>query len=96
MPKTPPTFPAPWTVDEEKQRAHARLRLKDFLHGVEVIGRIAGVAEELNHHPDIHLTRYDRLRVTTWSHDEGRLTGRDQALAKRLSALFDELGLKAR
>jgi len=47
---------------------------------VAFVNKVAGVAEEAGHHPDIDI-RYNRVRLALISHDAGGLTTRDFALA---------------
>lgn len=75
-------------------RLHATFRTGDFVTGHRLVGRMTEVAEELGHHPDVVL-RYPAVHVSVVSHDVGALTGRDVALAARLSALVDEAGIEA-
>ena len=44
-------------------------------------------AEELNHHPDLHLS-WGRVEAITWSHDAGGITERDFTLAARIDQAF--------
>ncbi|SOC52057.1 VOC family protein [Ornithinimicrobium cerasi] len=73
----------------------ARWETGGFRAGAEFAGRIAVVADELDHHPDVDL-RYPHVTVTTVSHDVGRLTGRDRRLAAAISGIARELGLTPR
>lgn len=75
-------------------RLVARWETGGFSQGAEFASRIAAAADELNHHPDLDL-RYPHVTVTTVSHDVGRLTERDRRLAVAISAIADELGLRA-
>jgi len=61
-------------------------RFPDFATALAFTNRIGVIAEELNHHPDIHLS-WGRVRVETWSHDVGAITERDHALAARIDQL---------
>lgn len=58
---------------------------RDFLEAVEIINAIAPVAEAVEHHPDFHLEGWNKLRITTYSHDVGKLTSRDSRLARRIN-----------
>ncbi|WP_182111602.1 MULTISPECIES: VOC family protein [unclassified Actinotalea] len=75
-------------------RLHTTVRTGSFVRGAELVQRLAAVAEELGHHPDVVL-RYPSVAVSTWSHDVGALTDRDVRLAHAISAVVDELGLDA-
>jgi 4a-hydroxytetrahydrobiopterin dehydratase len=57
---------------------------KDFVEAMAFVHRVAGIAEEAGHHPDIDI-RYNKVRLALVSHDAGGLTKRDAAMAGRLS-----------
>ena len=57
--------------------------LSGFRDSIVFVNRIATIADELNHHPDIRV-RYDRVTLKLWSHDAGGVTKRDLALAERI------------
>ena len=69
-----------------------RFETGDFNTGAALVGKIAEVADEANHHPDVDL-RYPHLTVTLLSHDVGALTRRDVRLARRISELAAEAGV---
>ena len=75
-------------------RLHATFRTGSFSRGVELVDRIAAVADEQDHHPDVDL-RFGTVHVTTVSHDVTALTERDVHLAAAVTSLADELGLEA-
>lgn len=89
-------FPLPegWKLDRGGKSVSLRLTTRDFLDAVAHINRIASLAEELEHHPDLHLERWNRLRVTTYSHDAGRLTERDERLARAITELLARHGAR--
>ncbi|HYO78105.1 MAG TPA: 4a-hydroxytetrahydrobiopterin dehydratase [Thermoanaerobaculia bacterium] len=55
----------------------------DFAEALAFTNRLGALAEELNHHPDIHLG-WGKVTVATWSHDAGRITERDFRLAAKI------------
>jgi len=57
----------------------------DFKSAMVFVNRVAALAEELNHHPDI-LIEYDTVTLTLTSHDIGGLSERDFHLAARIAA----------
>jgi 4a-hydroxytetrahydrobiopterin dehydratase len=57
---------------------------KDFVEAMSFVNRVASLAEEVGHHPDIDI-RYNRVRLSLISHDSGGITERDAALVTRLS-----------
>ena len=54
-----------------------------FMDGIEFVHRVAEIAEEIDHHPDIDI-RYTTVRVAASSHDVGGITERDFTLAARI------------
>jgi len=94
-PKVAIAVPEGWTVEKGGKAISLQLKTKDFLEAVDVINALAPVAEELDHHPDFHLERWNRLRITTYSHDVGKLTDRDERLAQRISEVLAKRGLEA-
>lgn len=62
--------------------------------GAEFVRRVAELAEAAGHHPDVDL-RARGVHLRLFSHDVGRLTERDLALAREISAAAAGLGLRA-
>ena len=59
---------------------------ENFLGSVEFVNRVAPVAEDMNHHPDLAIS-WDTVTVTITTHSEGGLTEKDFTLAERIDAL---------
>jgi 4a-hydroxytetrahydrobiopterin dehydratase len=58
----------------------------DFREAIAFVGRIADLAEEHQHHPDI-MIRYNKVTLTLSTHDAGGLTEKDFALAVETDAI---------
>lgn len=54
-----------------------------FLGGIDFINKVAEMAEEADHHPDIAVN-YRRVTFTLWTHSEGGLTEKDFDLAQKI------------
>ena len=73
---------------ERDENAIARdFKFADFAQALEFVNRVGGLAEELDHHPDILLHGWNRVRLTVTTHSEGGLTANDFELARRVDAL---------
>lgn len=59
---------------------------KDFLQGIHFLNRVAKLAEDMNHHPDIDI-RYNKIKLSLTTHDEGGLTVRDFKLARKIDRM---------
>ena len=75
-------------------RLHATFRTGSFETGLGLVQRIAALAEQANHHPDVDL-RYPTVHVVLFSHDANGLTERDVAMAEQISAAAEEMDLTA-
>lgn len=75
-----------WT--REGETLTRSFRCKGFKSAVAFVDRIAQAANELDHHPDIHLERYRNVRVVTTTHATGKLSDADVALARRIDEAF--------
>lgn len=72
-----------WALEEEQLVRF--WTFPNFAGAMSFVKRVARLAEEANHHPDIDI-RYNRVKLALSSHDAGGLTVRDIELAHRLSA----------
>ena len=59
---------------------------QNFTDALLLVGAVAFLAEEANHHPDI-LIRWNKVTLTLSTHSAGGLTAADFTLARRISAL---------
>jgi 4a-hydroxytetrahydrobiopterin dehydratase len=62
------------------------VKLKDFKEAMAFVNRVAEVAEEANHHPDITI-QWNTVTLTQSTHVAGGLTEHDFRLARRLNEL---------
>ncbi len=60
----------------------------DFITAVAIFNSIAIIAEAMDHHPDILLYGWNKLRITLSTHDRGGLTELDFKLAKKIEELY--------
>lgn len=51
-------------------------RFDNFAEAMKFVQRVADLAEQMQHHPDI-LIRYNKVTLTLTTHDAGGLTDRD-------------------
>jgi 4a-hydroxytetrahydrobiopterin dehydratase len=76
-----------WELVEGK-RLRKTVTCKNFLDAVNVIQRIAPIAEAEDHHPDLHLTGYRRLTVELSTHAIGGLSENDFILAAKIDQIL--------
>jgi 4a-hydroxytetrahydrobiopterin dehydratase len=64
-------------------------KFDDFAAAKAFVDRVAEAAEEANHHPDILIHGWNKVRLTITNHSEGGLTAADFGLAHAIDALID-------
>ena len=65
-----------------REWAHA-----DFAAAIAFVNRVADLAEAANHHPDILIHGWNKVRLELSTHSQGGLTDADFALALRIDGL---------
>lgn len=59
---------------------------KDFMAAMTFVDRVAALAEQAGHHPDIDI-RYNKVRLALVSHDAGGITEKDFQMAGEIEKL---------
>ena len=59
----------------------------DFADAIAFVNRVAEAAEAANHHPDIRVHGWNKVRLDLSTHSEGGLTEADFAMAARIDSL---------
>ena len=62
-------------------------KLADFAAAMAFVNRVAKAAEQANHHPDILVHGWNKVRLSVTNHSEGGLTEADFALAATVDGL---------
>jgi 4a-hydroxytetrahydrobiopterin dehydratase len=75
----------PW--EREGDEIVREWRFEDFGEAIAFVNRVADAAEEANHHPDIFVHGWNKVKLSLTNHSAGGLTEMDFAMAAR----FDDL-----
>ena len=76
-----------WQIAPDGKAIYREYITKNFVAAVEFINKIAEVAEAENHHPDLHLTGYRKLRIDLSTHALGGLSENDFIVAAKINEL---------
>ena len=76
-----------WRLTDDGRRIRKEWQAKDFLAGIEFFNRVAELAEQEGHHPDLHLEGYRRASIELWTHAIGGLSENDFILAAKIDRL---------
>jgi 4a-hydroxytetrahydrobiopterin dehydratase len=74
-----------WDVVNDHHLAKS-YEFPDFATALAFVDRIAALAEEQGHHPDLHLS-WGRVGVEIWTHKINGLTESDFVLAAKIDTL---------
>ena len=55
--------------------------------GIDFFNKVAALAEDEGHHPDLHLEGYRNLSIAIWTHAAGGLTENDFILAAKIDQI---------
>ncbi len=81
-----------WSLSADGKCIFIEYKMKNFTDAVGFIQKVAVLAEAMDHHPDIHLTGYRKLRLELSTHSIGALSDKDFALASKIDSLRDSPG----
>ncbi|MBI2805565.1 MAG: 4a-hydroxytetrahydrobiopterin dehydratase [Planctomycetes bacterium] len=81
-----PAVPA-WSLTADDKRIRREWRVRDFVTALEFFQRVGQIAEEEDHHPDLHLVGYRNVAIEIWTHAVGGLTENDFILAAKIDQL---------
>jgi len=76
-----------WKLTSDGKRIRREWNAKHFVAGMEFIDKVAKLAEEEQHHPDLHLTEYRNLAIELWTHAVNGLTESDFIVAAKINLL---------
>ena len=77
-----------WTGDSHS--LHRSIVMPSFRGAIDLVDAVADVAEEMDHHPEMHI-RHRQVVFTLWTHSAGGVTGLDVDLAARIDRLAVEI-----
>ncbi len=78
-----------WSLAESATRLQRRFEFRDFLEAMRFVNRVADVAEQQGHHPDIAI-HWNKVDLLLWTHKIGGLHENDFILAAKVNRLLEE------
>lgn len=76
-----------WKLSGDGRRIRREWRVKDFATALDFFNRVGAIAEQEDHHPDLHLTGYRDVAIELSTHAIGGLSENDFILAARIDEL---------
>ncbi len=78
-----------WQLTHGGKRLERAYAFKNFVEAMAFANRLANVAEEQGHHPDIHIS-WGQARVEIWTHKIDGLTESDFYLAAKADRAYTQ------
>ena len=76
-----------WKIVKDGQRIRREWTAANFMAAMQFFNAVAELAEDENHHPDIHLEGYRNVSIEIWTHAIGGLSENDFILAAKIDEL---------
>ena len=74
-----------WEIEDKS--LVKEFELANFSEAIKFVNKILPLAEEANHHPDLLIHSYKKVKVILYTHDEDKITDKDYLLAKKIDAI---------
>ena len=78
-----------WALSQNATRLARRFEFADFKAAIEFVNRVAELAEEQGHHPDIAI-HWNKVDLLLWTHKIGGLHENDFVMAAKIDRLLEE------
>ena len=76
-----------WRLTHDGERIRKDWVVKNFMAGIDFFHKVADLAEDEGHHPDLHLEGYRNVAIEIWTHAIGGLSENDFILAAKIDRL---------
>ncbi len=78
---------ADWSV-VANQKIEREFQFKNFVTAMGFVTQLALIAQKENHHPDIYLHQWNKVKITLTTHAIGGLSENDFILAAKINQLL--------
>jgi 4a-hydroxytetrahydrobiopterin dehydratase len=76
-----------WEMTGDSTQISKKWTVKSFVAGINFFNRVADLAEQEQHHPDLHLEGYRNVRIDLSTHAIGGLSENDFILAAKIDQI---------
>lgn len=77
-----------WSLNADSTMISRKVKCRNFVQAVDAVNQVAEVAEAEQHHPDLHITGYQNLRIDLTTHAIGGLSENDFIVAAKVDQLL--------
>ena len=76
-----------WKLADDGKLIRRKYKFKDFVTAMAFLQKVAVLAEEEQHHPDLHLTGYKNVAIELTTHAIGGLSANDFIVAAKIDTI---------
>lgn len=73
--------------EEKEKYLEKEFTFSNFVESVKFVDKIVPLAEEMDHHPDILIHSYKKVKMMLFTHSEDKITDKDYTLAKKIDGV---------
>ncbi len=74
-----------WEIIDNKLQKE--FTFKSFGEALAFVNRVGELAEDMDHHPDMELHSYKKVKIKLFTHSKGVISELDHTLAKKIDNL---------
>jgi 4a-hydroxytetrahydrobiopterin dehydratase len=68
----------------ESESISKQFQFKDFIEALSFVNTVGMESEKMDHHPDILMFAWNKVKITISTHSAGGVTDKDFALAQKI------------
>lgn len=72
--------------DYSNNQIEKEFLFKDFIEAIAFVNSVGLEAEKINHHPDILIHSWNKVKISISTHSEGGVTEKDFQLAEKIES----------
>jgi len=77
-----------WKAENNPDKISREFEFKDFMGAIDFVNKVAKLAEDEGHHPNIYLHEYKKLKIELWTHKIFGLHQNDFIMAAKMDKLI--------
>ena len=77
-----------WSVADDGKSIFRKVNCNNFVDAMKLMNQIGEIAESEQHHPDLHLTGYRKVRIDLTTHAIGGLSENDFIVAAKIDEIL--------
>lgn len=75
-----------WELVGGNQKITKKFKFKDFKSAMQFVNKVADIANQEDHHPNIHIF-YNKVELELWTHAIGGLSDNDFIMASKIEMI---------